>query len=177
MYRILVLFLALTTFQAYGQNSATDTETDKEKVPLGERLYYSGGLDFNVTNQYLLLGVSPNVGYKFNEIFSMGLGATYQWFNFRLVEGSSHNFGGRVFARGKLPVNILLAAEYERVSFEDPFGIRSWRQAGLAGLGYHIPQNEVISLNIFLYYNLSYNQVDDLYGTEFVPRIEIAYNF
>lgn len=175
MYRFLILLLTLTTFQAFSQDNATST--DKEKIPLGERLYYSGGLDFNINTNSMLLGASPSVGYKFNEVLSAGLGVTYQWLNFRLIDYDTHIYGGKAFIRGKLPANILLAAEYERVSVEFVQGNRFWQESTLAGVGYHIPQNDVVSINVFLYYNFSFNEVTDRYGTEFVPKVEVAYNF
>ena len=176
MFRILLVLLTLTTFHAFGQDDSSSDE-EKEKIPLGERLYYSGGVGFNANSQYFTLSFSPNVGYKFNEILSVGVGASYQWFKFRTPDFSTHNYGWKAFTRGKLPGNILLAVEYESVSFELSNGERDWRTAGLAGLGYHIPQNDVVSINFFLYYNLNYNNRDALYSDQLVPRIEIAYNF
>ena len=183
MFRILILLLTLTTFQAFGQDRVASEEEKekekKEKIPLGERLYYTGGLILNYDGRLDIwqIGVSPNVGYKFNEYFSMGLGFNYQWWRFGAADVSSHNYGGKAFARGKLPANILLQYEYERTSFSNGFGDRQWLVASLAGIGYHIPQNDVVSINLFVFYNLNRTQNDALYTTEVVPRVEIAYNF
>lgn len=179
MFRILFFVLALTTFQAFGQNDLSSSEEDepKEKLPLGERLYYSGGLGFNANNQLIQISLSPNLGYKFNEVFSMGLGLSYQWIKFRVQDVNTNNFGGKVFARGKLPANILAAAEYEGMSFENFDRTRSLYKAALIGGGYHMKSGGKASINIFLYYNLNYSDRDALYSDQFVPKIEIAYNF
>lgn len=182
MFRILLLLLTLTTFQVVAQDDDNnDGGEEREKVPLGERLYYSGGLGFNAGRangvDFITLSISPNVGYKFNEIFSIGAGGSYQWFRFRNPNFSTNNLGWKAFTRGKLPANILLAAEYESVSFDLGDGSREWRRAALAGIGYHLPQNDVVSLNFFLYYNLSFGNRDALYFDQLVPRVEIAYNF
>ena len=179
----LALFL-VAAFSLSAQNADAEKDEknkdkkEKEKGSFWDNVYYTGGGTFNVSNQVTQIGASPTLGYNFNQFFSVGLGLSYQYLDYRQLDFDTHAFGTRSFLRGRLPNNILISAEYEGLSLEtNTTGEREWRQAFLAGGGYSARLGNNLSINILMLYNLNFGQNDALYADEFVPRVDVAYNF
>lgn len=193
-WTLLLFLLAGMASPAWAQDEDDSDDEDKEKPSLKERLYYSGGFDLQFGDA-TVIGFYPTVGYKFNEVLSAGVGLSYQFSKFRagtyIVNGipysvastePQHTYGGKVFGRAKTPIRVFLHAEWETLNAYIPVaGLsrgRAWYDALLVGAGYSaVLGNGAASMNIMMLYNLNRSANDALYRSEFVPRIEFAYNF
>lgn len=111
-----------------------------EKVPFGQQLWYGGSLGAGFSSSNLggglqgnvfFLGVSPMVGYKFNEWFSAGPRAEIQWYTGRYREFGSGpiyrynvvNLGIGMFARAKVFQQFFLHGEYGIIQYTYPVDI------------------------------------------------------
>jgi hypothetical protein len=190
-YWIWLVLLLLAT----GNLQAQDEEKNEEKPSLKERLYYSGGFDLQFGN-ITVIGFYPSVGYKFNQVLSLGAGLSYQFTKYRSgsyispsgipysVANSEpqHTYGGKIFGRAKTPINVFVHTEWESLNIFLPVvngpNARNWYNAYLIGGGYSMALGGgASSLNIMMLYNLNRSSTEALYRSEFVPRIEFSYNF
>lgn len=111
-----------------------------EKVPFGQQLWYGGSLGAGFSSSNLggglqgnifFLGVSPMVGYKFNNWFSAGPRAEIQWYSGRFREFGSGpvyrynvvNLGIGMFARAKILQQFFLHGEYGIIQYTYPVDI------------------------------------------------------
>lgn len=169
-----------------------ESEEEEEKLPLIDRLYYTGGFDLQLGNA-TVIGLYPIVGYKFNEILSAGVGLSYQYSKIQagtfIINGlpystagseGQHTYGGKLFGRAKAPIDIFIHAEWESLNTPLP-GLRDerrWFDAVLIGGGYSMSTGGgKSSINIMMLYNLNRSSNEALYRSEFVPRVEFSYNF
>lgn len=135
-----------------------DDYFDESGGALKDKLWYGGMINFQVSGQQgsnlLVLGMSPMVGYKFNDRFSAGPRANINFFNF-YVEGPNPKYlewGIGAFARAKIINAIFAHAEYgyEKISHTngpeiftlpngaDNFLLGGGYNASGGGLGYEI---------------------------------------
>lgn len=184
-----ILLCLFTSTASWGQEE--EDEEEKDRPSLKERLYYSGGAQLQFGNA-TVIGLSPNVGYKFNDILSLGLGLSYQYSKYRagtyLINGipysvgdsePQHTYGGKLFGRAKTPIDVFVHAEWETLNaFIPGFSRgREWYSALLVGGGYSVAVGGNSSMNIMMLYNLNRSSNGALYRTEFIPRVEFSYNF
>lgn len=103
-------------------DSRRDRDEDDFGVSFADKLNYEikpGNLNF--FNNQLALSLKSNVGYKFNNIFTAGLGGKlfYDYIN---QFGSSSDisvfsYGSMIYARAKISQTFYLQGEYNIVSF------------------------------------------------------------
>ncbi len=123
-----VLFVGLQSADAQRRGEKKNNDDEEyfdESGGFAHRLYYGGMINFSIAGgsygQSLLMGVSPMLGFKINEIFSVGPRAQLDYLIF-YVPGENDKYllwgiGG--FGRAKLFNNIFAHTEYsyEAVSY------------------------------------------------------------
>jgi hypothetical protein len=182
---LLLTFLLLAGVPAEAQRSKTKKSSGvaeylDDKGSFASRLWYGGGfnLGFSGNSYYNVfnLGVSPMVGYKVFEPFSVGPRVSLQYTYIRGVgtDGNIHKihplaYSVGVFARYKIFRSIFAQAEYEYESaelpyFNGPFLVYDIAQAQIAtarinrdnaylGVGYNSAVNGGFGYEILLLYN------------------------
>ncbi|MFK7807910.1 MAG: hypothetical protein AB8F74_08950 [Saprospiraceae bacterium] len=170
------------------KTETTDDYFDESGGKFTDKLWYGGGFNFQVSsfndgfNQgtILLLGISPMVGYKINDIFSIGPRATANYYVF-YQNGPNPKFlewGIGAFGRAKVYNSIFAHAEYSFEAITQVSGVDQRlgdtrnvyigggynSSAGMGGLGY-----EVLVL-----YNLT-EENENIAPIEF--RFGLTYNF
>ena len=124
---VCVLFVGIqyADAQRRGERRTNDDQYFDESGGFAHRLYYGGMVNFSLAGgnfgNSLLMGVSPMVGFKINEIFSVGPRAQLDYLIF-YIPGPNEKYllwgiGG--FGRAKLFNNIFAHTEYsfEAVSY------------------------------------------------------------
>ena len=156
VFLALVLGLSTVDAQNYGRKKKKKkkkTKTEKtddyfdESGGFAHRLWYGGMVNFQISNDgfgnnALLLGISPMVGYKFTDMFSVGPRLTMNYFevyqpgpNAKVMQWG---FGG--FGRAKFTPSIFAHIEYEVLKL-DGLGetvVQSFNDENFyAGVGYN----------------------------------------
>lgn len=138
IFRLLSIAVLLwTAIQSDAQISTRSRRLPPEKkvTTFTDHLWYGGGfgLSFsggsgNVAGSTFSVGLSPMIGYKLNNVFSVGPRFEFQYTNGRfqaapgypVVKFNGFDYGAGVFARAKF-VRILFAqVEYSYISREYP---------------------------------------------------------
>ena len=133
------------------QNIENGNKLKKENIFLGGNL----GLQFgNVT----IIDVSPIVGYKVTEKFSIGIGAKYQYINYRDYNYSFNVYGGSIFGRYNISDYLFAHVEYEVLnmpSIVNMNDIRTNVSSLFVGGGYRQKISKNSSFNIMGLWNLN----------------------
>lgn len=192
-FLLLALLLAFQ-INAYGQRGGKKkSETDKyfdESGGFAHRLWYGGGftLGFSGGNfsSIFQLGISPMVGYKLTNEFSVGPRANLLYMYYKQetfgagVQSSNFfNYGIGAFARYKIGRSIFAHVEYgfdnEVDRFDDQFNpIRKLQNNAFVGGGFN-DGNNLWGYEIYLLYNVL--QEDNNLNLPFDFRFGITYNF
>lgn len=158
--------------------SATNAQ-EQEKEKFGEKIYYGGSFGFSFGTNYTFIDLSPLVGYGITERLSAGLGGTYQYVS--SGGASDSNYGGRVFSRFGLLKNVFAHAEYEMINGIprdlDNFTLRprAWLDAFFIGPGYSSHLGGQEGMQIYLLFNLTYDELNTLYNEPYVLRISFTF--
>ncbi len=124
---LLLLIFTAATVEAQSKTKRSSASTAKSKKKTKEPFdlkkhlnpeLYIGNLGFF---NGLYISSKANVGYKFNDRFSAGLGAKI-FYNQIAVQGDDPSLfdkGGFIFARGKITDNIFAQVEYNSTNFAD----------------------------------------------------------
>lgn len=162
-------------------------DDDEEKIPLIERFYFGGNLGASF-GTITFIDVSPMVGYRITPSFSVGVGATYQyWKDSRYTPDFKQSiYGGRLFSRYVIAEDFLGAgnlfahAEYEqlyaKVPYDDPnTGLRKERTepfpSFFIGGGLAFPIGSRSAFTISALYNPFYDENQTIYGTPLQIRV------
>lgn len=152
---------------------------EKEKVPLRDRLMYSGnfGLQFGDVTFVQLM---PTVGYKLTKKIVAGPGVIYQYESYRGI-GSFHSYGGKVFGRALVYDNFFLHSEYEMLNtfYLEVDNVRQEIRerrvninALLAGGGYRQMIGDRTSVDIMVLFDL----IDSQYSPYSSPIVRIGFS-
>lgn len=190
----LVCFLATCQTTVHAQVRVRDNSqsSTKKSNSFASRLWYGGnvglGLSSNTFESIFQINLSPMVGYKIFDQFSIGPRASITYTNYRYKFGggdvSSANpvsFSFGAFTRYKIIRSIFAHGEYE---FENtPFFsfdnngdievIRRQRNNTYIGAGYNA--GDLFGYEILLLYNL--NQPENDVDSPFRIRFGFTYNF
>lgn len=108
-----------------------------------DRVYYGGGGSFQLTQDIILIGVSPIMGYMITDRWSSGVGVTYQYIHYKFFARATHTYGGRLFTRYNVFRSVFTMAEYESLNIElmrhGSDLPRVWADRLLIGGGYFQP--------------------------------------
>lgn len=171
---ILLFFLS---FAGLASGAFAQREIDPEATfSLKERGYFGGnlGLQFGTVT---LIDVSPLAGLMLSPKFSMGLGATYQYFDDQRFQGAAgSSYGGRAFARYNVLPNIFAYSEVESINWNaynprsDDFQ-RRWTEAFFVGAGYFAPFGARGGANFTFLYNLKHSNWNGYYSEPYLIRV------
>lgn len=155
-----------------------------ESGGFAHRLWYGGMLNFQIGgdgfgNSSLLLGLSPMVGYKINDMFSFGPRATINYFRtyYRGPDFKVMQYGIGGFGRAKFTPSIFAHVEYEVLSVNEisDFGLLEGSDENFyAGVGYNSAIGGGFGYEILGLYNFI---EEDETNVPIEIRIGITYNF
>ena len=171
-------------FLLIGKEAAAQREIYLEDKPsLKERMYFGGNFSLQF-GSLTFIDISPLAGVMLTEKLSTGLGATYQYLNFRYANSSSSVYGGRVFGRYNITQNIFAHTEFESLNTAyiergptpaDDRLIRDWVNGFFVGGGYFTPFGNRGGANITLLYNLVYDSKRSPYNEPYVIRVGFVF--
>ncbi len=139
IFMILMLCFSITDIDAQSRKKKKKKKKENDeyfddKGSLTQRLWYGADLNFNFipfqVGNIIAYGVSPMVGYKFNDVFSVGPRIQFSVLNGRISQQYRVNdlaykynattYGLGAFARAKIFNSYFLHLEYDRVSYGYP---------------------------------------------------------
>src|SRR5690554_6572664 len=180
LYGLFIFFTFLVgANEAYAQREIYP----EDKPPLKDRMYYGGNFSLQF-GSLTFIDISPLAGVMLTEKISTGLGATYQYLNFRYANSSSSVYGGRVFGRYNITQNIFAHTEGESLNTAyiergptpaDDRLIRDWVNGFFVGGGYFTPFGNRGGANITLLYNLVYDSKRSPYNEPYVIRVGFVF--
>lgn len=167
-------FLFTLLILALGSVAMAQNQNDiDERSDWQERIFFGGNMGLQFGGQ-TYVNLSPNMGYRLNNIVSVGVGVSYIYQ--KVFTFSRTHYGGNVFARANITDQIFGMAQYERISVEQPINVNSIndrRRVGLSsmlvggGIQQPLGGNAVASFTVL--YNLSYKEGgNDLYNSPIV---------
>lgn len=194
----LALVLVVTP-DAFGQRKKKKSSSrEKTEQNFGQNLWYGGGftLGFSSGNSFITgdrissfqFGISPMVGYKFNEFLSAGprVALQYNFFRTRVGNGQIENaqplsYAVGVFMRGRVSRNLFAQVEYEieneafiQIGFDDLEVFRRENNNFYIGGGYNSGDG-LFGYEIAVLYNV--NEPQNSIDTPLVIRAGFTYNF
>lgn len=124
--------------QTKRRSRAKEKEKEENTVPFTHKLNTEiklGNLSFN---NGFGISMKSNVGYKFSNRFSLGLGGKFAYNTFATSgpDPSAFDYGGLVYGRAKIAGPIYFQAEYNLYSYQDFGGGRTDLKFPTIGLGY-----------------------------------------
>lgn len=154
-----------------------EEEPDVRDMTTRERIFVGGslGLQFGTVTSII---IAPQVGYRFTNRISAGVGGTYQYLNDRQFgrNFSTSIYGGSVFARYLVIPQAFVHGEYERLSLSsvrfEPGSERQriWEDNYFLGPGYRRRLGANSYFNLMLLYNFTQSQV---YYERYIFRFSI----
>ena len=177
MRKWLLSFCLLAFFsQAFSQR-----EIDEGSKPsFKDRVYFGGGLGLNggrdaYGNSYFYIGLYPIIGYMVNNQFSVGIGITFQHYNYPDFDLSINQYGFSPFARYNFG-NLFLYTEY--MILNSATFINAQRQTYdrlLFGIGYSQPLGKRSSINVMGMYDVIWKRSDGAFASPFVFRVFFSF--
>lgn len=179
---LLSLSLIVFLFQAAKSQEFIQNETEQKIEKKGfdkSKLFFGGGLgaSFGIEN---IITLNPQVGYRFTEKFSTGVGFSYNYYSYnRYPKFSTNIYGGNVFSSYIIIDNFFLRAEYEILSVESQYitYLPSTNRINITSIfvggGYKYPIGERSFINIMVLWNLNETQYS-LYPN---PLIRMNFEF
>ncbi len=153
----LLLVFSFSSLSQYDPDYGDDDSQDLSALHFKERLYTGGNFWANF-GTFTNVEISPMLGYRLTNSYSVGIGAKYNYFSDRRFNPAftSSIYGGSVFTRYKFFRNFIAHAELEMLNTNDfntiPSTRRVWVPIGLVGGGYTANGFQILAL---------YDLVDD----------------
>ena len=123
------------------QSNSQDTQLQKQKPPLKDKLYFGGYLNLSF-GKYTVIGAEPMVGYKITPKLSAGVKIRYDYIKDKRYSTTytTSNYGGSVFTRYRIIPALYLHAEYALYNYELFYAFeeseRKWIPFLFLGAGY-----------------------------------------
>ena len=172
IFSLLLLFtfvIGISTAEAQRSRKKKKKDSTEEYFDesggFAHRLWYGGGFNLNFGGvngaNTMLLGLSPMVGYKINDILSVGPRLAIDYFEiFDVGTNPRYMFWGiGPFARGKFSETIFAQVEYEIRGVSnlndasDRFVFQENRENFYLGVGYQSSGGGLIGYEIMALYN------------------------
>lgn len=165
---IVTAMLLFGTLAGYAQKG--DYEIN-EKSNFMDRVYVGGGFGLSGGTWGTSVSISPIVGYMVSSRFSVGVGATYQFYKYKsgIYDYQDNRYGGSVFARMNLVRNVFAYGEYSFLNYSvngDASNRRTVDRLPL-GLGFSQSLGPRSSFNIIAAYDMLY-EVNGPYASPWV---------
>ncbi len=159
----LIIFANHFSMNAQDIPSRNQAHINPPKENFWDRVYTGGGIGLQFGSQ-TFVNISPLIGYRLTEKFSMGVSATYLYYRYKdynpAYSYSSNTYGGSVFSRYLIFENLFAHVEYELLRLEVRDNVS--RLLGskdvtsvLVGGGYRQMLGDRSSINLMLLYNLN----------------------
>ena len=164
-----------------------------QKSDWRKRIYVGGYFGLSFSNVYSNVEISPIVGYRITDNFSMGVGVIYRYYSyeyFNLAQGNTQkasfsNWGGRINANYRLFDLIALGAEYQYITNDwlegyDDLGNPVWDKKGVnilfvgGGLSKRVGGNAI--MYVMAYYDILQEQYSP-YSDNIIWRIGVSAGF
>lgn len=118
---------------------------------------------------------SPQIGYKFNTRFALGVGGTYrQTIKDSIPTLSPTVFGYKVFSSFTAYQSFFVYGEYDRnspgVIRQENVAKRIWKPAALLGIGRTFSVHRKVDMTVTALYNFLYEYGDPVYPRPFIVR-------
>jgi hypothetical protein len=157
--------------------STATKRTSLKGKSFGERLVIAGNFQL-LTLKPVSLDFSPQVGYRFNTRFVVGLGGTYRkTFSDSLLTLSPNVFGYKAFTSYDAWSSYFAYAEFDYnttgIKKDDDGSKRIWKDAFLAGVGRTIQVHPKVNMTISFLYDFLYKPHDPLYARPWMVRIGV----
>lgn len=167
---IVFTFIFLIIYPGKAQEKEADDRT------FGERLYFGGGLSLQLGN-FTYVDVSPLMGYGITQRFSVGIGGTYRYVNDQYFRYKYNVYGGRLFSRFGIFRNVFAHGEYEFLNWENNNRDqqREWYNTAFLGGGYSSHLGAQEGYQIYILFNLFYDQFNSPYNEPYVIRFSVAF--
>ena len=142
--------------------------------PLSSRFFSGGnvGLNFGTVTY---VDLSPIIGYKVTEKFSVGTGATYIYYSDNRNNYSTNIYGGRLFSRYLITENIFAHAEYELINFETLDFNQKLKRMNVPSLFVGGGYNARIAGNSFFNITVLWNVLQSVYTPYSNPLIRTGF--
>lgn len=166
--------------QEFIQNDVSKEKVKEHKFDK-ERLFFGGGLGLQF-GDIDLVSLAPEVGYRFTDRFSAGIGVSYFYISASGPQSFSTNiYGGKVFGSFSVFKNLFVHAEYEVLNLETRyFNYNMYSQqkrfnigSCLVGPGYKFEMGERSSVNLLLLWNLN----ETIYSPYSNPIMRMSFQF
>ncbi|MEP5614304.1 MAG: hypothetical protein ABJP45_18785 [Cyclobacteriaceae bacterium] len=147
-----------------------------------DRFYFGGGFGLSAGGNGTNVSLSPQVGYKVTDRYSVGVGITYQYVKIKGIDTSINNYGWSVFNRYNITRQFFAYSEFENLQFEYFTSLSPERTARggynslLIGAGYSESLAGRASFNISALYNVLYDPADPVqpYNSPWVIRAGVG---
>ncbi len=176
-------FIFLIGFSVYASCCISQTDSipqpkkkPKNETPFIERLFWGGNIAAWAGNP-TYVDLSPLIGYKVTEKFSLGVGVIYNYYSYKYnnYKYTSTFYGGRITARYFIMENVFVQAGYDRINRDNPYSYkpnaRVWIENYLVGGGLRYP----VSDNIFCVATALWNLNDTPLSPYRNPIIQIGF--
>lgn len=158
----LLLYSISGTAQTAADSSSSTGSKTQQKRPVSERIQFNMGGGLMLGNQFTNVHLLPQIGYRFTESVTAGIGGHFQYFkNTQLSSEAFLIYGGNIFARNMLSENLFIQAEYQMLNFRE-----EWGTYALIGGGY-IPNGRGMYISAYM---VLYPQYSELYRVPFIIR-------
>lgn len=186
-----IFFITAFSDDAYAQRRGKKkkkktSKTDEyfDESGFANKLWYGGMVNFSIGgdgfgNNTLLFGLSPMVGYKINDFFSIGPRVTMNYYEAYLTGDNLKvmELGVGVFGRAKFLASVFAHVEYETLNLNElsDFGaVEGSDDNFYLGLGYNSSMGGEWGYEILGLYNF---QEEDERNVPIDFRVGITYKF
>lgn len=119
--------------------------------------------------------LAPQIGYRFNSLFSLGLGGTYRkTFNDSIPSLSPEVFGYKAFVSYDILNSFFAYGEYAQnspgVTVKEGISQRIWKPAALLGVGRRFSLHKNVDMTVVALYNFIHSPGDPVYPRPFMVR-------
>jgi hypothetical protein len=155
------ILISILTFHLSAQEAVPEPRENNDRGSFFDNVFFGGGFGLQFGNQ-TYIEVAPQIGYKFTNRFSAGLGLKYIYYKFNdnIYTYSTHIYGGGPFTRFFVLENLFLHAEYEILNLEVPDAYyREYTRKNISsvfvGAGYRQMIGTNSSIDLLLLYNIN----------------------
>ncbi len=181
MKSLLLAVLLITSYiSIYSQEYDPYTYQDIEPKPsLIDNIFYGGGFGLQF-GTFILIKVTPEIGYRFTENVEFGIGVYYMFTKNSYYNFSDHVYGGNIFGRLFVYNDIYIQGEYEMLNVADfdyttgyYTGERIFIPGILGGIGYRQKIGEKAAILTSILYNFTISDKTPYYNPIF--RISLIF--